>query len=146
MSIDERLAMTKQQRDLEGPPQNELMKALKKRKVSVEQSNSVPEKATPTTDVHSPVEKEAVVENINLTTGSPQEDKEVGANFYQTVPCSSLVSGQLPAFQCYMRRLENLVSIITWLTKAVGRKRISIATGPFDEIVDEERGGGGGLL
>lgn len=75
MSIDQRLAVSKQQR--EEAPQNELMIALKKRKVSVEQSGHVPEKATLTTEVRDPAEKEPVVENINLTTGSSQEDQKV---------------------------------------------------------------------
>ena len=81
MSIDERLAMSKQQR--EEAPQNELMMALKKRKVSIEQLGSVLEKATPTTTkVHGPAEKEPVVEDINLTTGSSREDEKVSANYF----------------------------------------------------------------
>ena len=79
MSIDERRAMTKQRR--EEAPHNELMVALKKRKVSVEQSGSVPEKATPTTEVHGPSEKEPVVEDINLITGSSRENEKVSENY-----------------------------------------------------------------
>ena len=75
LSIDERLAKAKQQKDSE--PQNDLLKALKKRKVSTEQSSSTPEKSAPT-DVPSPTEKPPMVlENSNTATGASQEDSQV---------------------------------------------------------------------
>ena len=73
LSIDERLAKAKQEKESE--PQNELLKALKKRKTSTGQSNATLEKAA---DVKSPTEKPPVVfENRNIATGSSQEDNQV---------------------------------------------------------------------
>lgn len=73
LSIDERLTQKKQQR--EASPQNELVNALKKRKVSVEQGNKA-------TEVRSPTEKELVAgENANIATDSSQKDSEVSASY-----------------------------------------------------------------
>lgn len=75
LSIDERLARAKQQKDSE--PQNELLKALKKRKVSTEQSSSTPEKSAPA-EIRSPTEKQPIVlENTNAASGPSQEDSQV---------------------------------------------------------------------
>ena len=80
MSIDEQIARGKQKR--ETGEQNELLNALKKRKASTEQGSSPTEKVVTATGVKSPVEKEPVVfENVNVGTGSSQEDSEVRTTF-----------------------------------------------------------------
>ena len=72
LSIDERLAKAKQEKESE--PQNELLKVLKKRKASTEQSGSTAEKS----ETLSPTEKAPIVlENTNTATGSSQEDNQV---------------------------------------------------------------------
>lgn len=85
LSIDERLVRAKQQKDSE--PQNELLNALKKRKVSVEQSSSAPEKTVPAAG-QSPVEKQPV------ETVSSQENKEVilFSNCYKHAMCTHVRS------------------------------------------------------
>ena len=77
LSIDERLAKAKQ--DKESEPQNELLKALKKRKASTEQSSSsTAEKSAAPAETLSPTEKAPIVlENSNTATGSSQEDNQV---------------------------------------------------------------------
>ena len=79
MSIDERLAKSKQQRESE--PQNELLNALKKRKVSVEKTASVAERKVAPAEVKSPVETQPVVlEDVTVATGSSQGISEVQNN------------------------------------------------------------------
>ncbi len=77
LSIEERLAKTKQEKESE--PQNELLKALKKRKASNEQtSSSTTEKPAAPTETLSPTEKApTVLENTNTAAGSSQEDNQV---------------------------------------------------------------------
>ena len=73
----------KQQKESE--PQNELLKALKKRKTSTEQSSSTPEKSAPT-ETLSPTEKPPVVlESTNAATGSSQEDSQVCVHVWDVV-------------------------------------------------------------
>lgn len=75
LSIDERIAQGKQQKESE--PQSELLSVLNKRKVSSEQSADGGAAKALQTDTTSPTEKQPVVfENANVATSS-QEDNEV---------------------------------------------------------------------